>query len=79
LDRRGSEGIVGGGNTGPKAMLGVVVSCDTLWRFLKRQGISLKKPCSQPSKIIEKMSSTGDLHEINRAFMEVRKITRLLN
>ena len=22
---------------------GVVVSCDTLWRFLKRQGISFKK------------------------------------
>jgi len=30
----------------------VVVSCDTLWRFLKRLGISFKKkPCSRPSRI----------------------------
>jgi transposase len=25
---------------------GVVVSCDTLWRFLKRQASGSKKPCS---------------------------------
>ena len=32
---------------------GVVVSCDTLWRFLKRQDISFKKkPCSRPSRIV---------------------------
>ena len=29
---------------------GRVISCDTLWRFLKREEITFKKPCSPPSK-----------------------------
>lgn len=29
----------------------VVVSCDTLWRFLKREGISFKKRCTPANRI----------------------------
>jgi len=30
---------------------GIVVSCDPLWRSLKREGVSFKKPCLRPSGI----------------------------
>jgi transposase len=37
----------------------VVVSCDTLWRFLKRAGVSFKKRRSTPANRIAPMSPAG--------------------
>lgn len=47
---------------------GTVVSCDTLWRYLKRQDISLKKkPCSPPSRIVPTLPAAASAGKNTKA------------